>query len=307
MLSAMCLDSQGRSIYHLTQWDTNQKLIIEDEYSVGGKPPTVHFCNKNSEIALGVASEISNGKIVADIPNMLLEEPYNIIAYIFVVDSVDVKSGKTVETINIPVRPRPKPSDYVFTDNVDVIYLSDLIAQVEQLKKDMNNLAIEVKSYVVGGTSTREGEDTDNAMYYYRQSKKNADDSLVSANKAKSSETSANVHSENAANSASQALESATDAQGYADEASRLKDEVSEIIENSLLEDSGKILKQIEDYFKRAEELYRSCTIICDGEIPQRRVCTIVEIDCHTPQRRATGYKGIEFDGGTPGIRLLGE
>ena len=305
MLSAMCLDSQGRSIYHLTQWDTNQKLIIEDEYSIGGKAPTVHFCNKNSDVALGVKSTISDGKIVADIPNKLLEEPYNIIAYIFVVE--DGKSGKTVETINIPVRPKKKPTDYEYTDNVDIVYLSDLIAQVEQLKKDMNNLYIQVKSYVVGGTGTRSNEDTDNAQYYYRQSKQNADESLVSSNRARQYDASAERHSNEAAGSASEAANSVVQAKGYVDEMNKLKDEVSEIIENSLLANSEKILEQVEDYFKRAEELYRSCTIICDGEVPHRRVRTIVEIDCHTPQRRATGYKGIEFDGGTPAIRLLGE
>ena len=305
MLDAVCLDSRGRSIYNLTQWDINQKLIIEDEYSVNGKAPTVHFCNKKSTVALGVKSTVTDGKIIADIPNKLLEEPYNIIAYIFVVE--DGNSGKTVETINIPVRPKPKPSDYEYTDNADIVYLSDVIAQVEQLEKDMNGLFLQVKSYVVGGTGTRDHEDTDNAQYYYRQSKQNADESLVSSNKARQYDVSAERHSAEAAGSASEAATSATQANGYVDEAKGIKDDVEEIIENSLLANSEKILKQVEDYFKRAEELYRSCTIICDGEVPHRRVRTIVEIDCHTPQRRATGYKGIDFDGGTPAIRLLGE
>ena len=305
MLSAVCLDSQGRSIFNLTQWDTNQKLIIEDEYSINGKAPMVHFCNKKSKQALAVKSTLSDGKIVADIPNILLKEPYNIIAYIFVTE--DNNSGKTVETINIPVHQRLQPTDYEYKDNVDIVYIQDLIDQVQQLEKDMQNLFIQTKSYVIGGTGTRDNEDYDNALFYYRQTKQNAGESLVSANNARKHNASAEQHAIEAAGSASEAENLVTQAQGYVEEMTELKNDVESVIENSLLSDSEKILKSIEDYFKRAEELYRSCTIICDGELPHRRARTIVEIDCHTPQRRATGYKGIDFDGGTPAIRLLGE
>jgi len=110
-----------------------------------------------------------------------------------------------------------------------------------------------------------------------------------------------------ASGSASDASNSATQAKSYADQISEQQKEIDETIKNSLLSSSEDILASIEDYFKKAEELYRSCTIVCDGEVPCRRARTIVEIDCHTPQRRATGYAGIEFDGGTPSIRLLGE
>lgn len=133
MLNVMCLDTHGNTVYNLTQWDVNQKLIIEDnytEYSDGAYAPIVQFCNKNSTEALGVRSTVSNGNIIADIPNSLLREPYNIIAYIFLEET---SSGKVVETVNIPVHKRVKPTDYEYTDNIEVIYIHDLITQITNL------------------------------------------------------------------------------------------------------------------------------------------------------------------------------
>lgn len=138
MLNVMCLDMHGNTVYNLTQWDHDQKLVIEDNYSEyhGGNAPLVQFCNKNSDRALGVRSTLSNGNIIADIPNSLLREPYNIVAYIFV-DETD--SGKVIETVTIPVHKRVQPTDYEYTDNIDVVYLRDLITQITNLNAYLND------------------------------------------------------------------------------------------------------------------------------------------------------------------------
>lgn len=138
MLDAICLDQYGNTIYHLTQWDYNQKLIVDiDGFNFNDvSAPVVHFCNRNSDNALSVQSIIQNEKIVVDIPNILLKEPYQITAYLYLIDN---NSGKTIYTIEIPVRKRLKPSDYEYEDNVEVILLTDLIQQVKELDKNVTD------------------------------------------------------------------------------------------------------------------------------------------------------------------------
>lgn len=171
----------------------------------------------------------------------------------------------------------------------------------------VNNLLIATRSYTHGGTGTRENEEYDNAQYYYNQAKQSENAANGYATNARQSRDSAGQYYSNAITAAANAAQSASDAQGYKEDVSDLKDEIEDIIENSLLANSEQILNSVEDYFRRAEALYRSCTIVCDGEKPNKRVRTIIDIDCFTVARRLTEYTGVEFDGGTPAIRLLGE
>ena len=101
-------------------------------------------------------------------------------------------------------------------------------------------------------------------------------------------------------------------AKGYRDETKVLRDEVAsdketidQTIKESLLEKSEEILAAMKDYYDRAQELYNSMYIDCDGETPQQRVVTIVSIDCGTPQSRLHDNNGILFNGGTPLNRQL--
>lgn len=130
------LDTYGNTIYNLTQWDMNQKLIVSVDQTVT-IAPKVHFCNQKSEKALVVESTLSDNKIVADIPNILLQEPYRITAYVYLETDIENSSWKTIQTIEIPVRKRPKPDDYEYTDNVEIVYLYDIIQNVEQLKNSL--------------------------------------------------------------------------------------------------------------------------------------------------------------------------
>lgn len=130
MFEVTCLDSYGEVVTTLTQWDINQTLYIEDyKYDFA---PIFHFCNKKSKRSLGVQSIITNGKLTVDIPNELLREPYPIIAYIYATQN---DSGKTLQIIHLPVRPRVQPSEYEYVDNIRVVYLEDLIAEVEECLK----------------------------------------------------------------------------------------------------------------------------------------------------------------------------
>lgn len=82
------------------------------------------------------------------------------------------------------------------------------------------------------------------------------------------------------------------------------KKDIDDTIKNSLLASAEKILESVQDYFNRAEALYSSMYLDCDGETPHLRTVTPIFIDGATPQVR-NANEGIDFDGGTPTSRLL--
>lgn len=79
---------------------------------------------------------------------------------------------------------------------------------------------------------------------------------------------------------------------------------IDDTIQNSLLASAGKILESVQDYFNRAEALYSSMYLDCDGETPYLRAVTPIFIDGATPQVR-NANEGVDFDGGTPTSRQL--
>lgn len=102
----------------LYQYDVNQVLAISGSGLT--TPPVVHFTNKNpkqTSDALVVQATLSGGVVKANIPNALLLEPYDIIAYMY---SVADSAGKTLETIRIPVIKRAKPEDFEYSDNISI-------------------------------------------------------------------------------------------------------------------------------------------------------------------------------------------
>lgn len=82
------------------------------------------------------------------------------------------------------------------------------------------------------------------------------------------------------------------------------KEEIEDTIQNSLLASAEQILESVKSYFERAEALYSSMYLDCDGETPYMRSVTPIFIDGATPQVRNVN-KGVDFDGGTPMSRLL--
>ena len=127
MFRITCLDENGELLSGFTQWDINRSIHVNNyKYDFA---PMFHFCNKFSEKSLGVKSVLNNGKLSVDVPNELLREPYPITAYVFLSEN---DTGKTLQTIHLPVRPRVQPSDYEYVDNIRVVYLEDLIAEVKE-------------------------------------------------------------------------------------------------------------------------------------------------------------------------------
>ena len=128
MYEINCYDSYGNTIDYLTQWDYNRKLIMYiDNYDLL-YAPEVHFCNQNSAEALVVQSSVEDNKVFVDIPNILLQENLPLFAYVYLSDANNANSQKTIFSVTLPVRYRPKPSEYTYVENIDKV----TSAQIEQ-------------------------------------------------------------------------------------------------------------------------------------------------------------------------------
>lgn len=139
-----------------------------------------------------------------------------------------------------------------------------------------------------------------------------ADEAVASANSASVSESTINIKVVEINQKVNDVESIKSDIQNIASDVSDMRDAVAEdkttiedTIKNSLLASSEEILATVKDYFDRAQQLYNSMYIDCDGETPQQRVVTIVSIDCGTPQSRLHDINGILFNGGTPLNRQL--
>ena len=123
MFGVECFDTHDEPISHYTQWDINQTLKIvlygmDDGYMKNA--PYVHFANIKSSEALVVRSTLQgDDTVLVDIPNQLLEEPYPLLVYVYLNDSGDASSQRTIVKIEIPVQKRAKPSDYEYVENID--------------------------------------------------------------------------------------------------------------------------------------------------------------------------------------------
>lgn len=105
-------------VTNLFQWDVNQVIKIKG-LEFDENPVEVHFCNKKSTSAVVVNSTApANGSVLANIPNALLKEPYDIVAYVY---QTDGSTRATTNTITIPVVKRQKPNDHKDTIGGNII------------------------------------------------------------------------------------------------------------------------------------------------------------------------------------------
>ena len=127
MFDIVCLDINGKVITYLTQWDIGQSLIIKNIDLAS--PPFFHFYNQNSKEAYVVSSTLEDNVVTVHIPNILLQESIPIVACLYAYASPT--SGKTLATVKIPVRPRPKPSGYNYVEDNNIISTVQLMKMID--------------------------------------------------------------------------------------------------------------------------------------------------------------------------------
>lgn len=129
---------------HFFQWDLNQKVIVNE--------PTaneVHFCNRTDECSLVCEVYEEDGLRVADVPNILLQNDWDIRAYIYCTNHTKIEK-------RFEVKRRSKPADYIYTETEikDFSKLEDRVDMLETGKLNAPN-AIErggVNVITVDGT-----------------------------------------------------------------------------------------------------------------------------------------------------------
>lgn len=152
----------------VNQYDYGDRLQIH-----GLKLPTaveVHFSlsEKDGEAVtrIGVTKD---GVTDVAIPDSFLENgdataDYSIYAWVYLSDS---GSGHTEYKISIPVLARAKPEAFDMPEQAELFRAA--IDAVNESASRAEAAGIEARSWAIGGTGSREGEDTDNARHYAKQ------------------------------------------------------------------------------------------------------------------------------------------
>jgi hypothetical protein len=96
----------GRESFY--QWDINQQ--ITGDFKAGDE---IHFYNIKLPTALVVIAYESDGKVVADVPNILLQSSLPITVYRYINGS---DTSFTIDEHTFTVIQRAKPDDYVYSE-----------------------------------------------------------------------------------------------------------------------------------------------------------------------------------------------
>lgn len=111
----------GRSCFY--QWDVDQRLIVEHE-----DVTEVHFANAVTDPALVCEVYEENGQRYANVPNILLQQSYDISAFCCCAECVRLRT-------TFDVVPRARPADYVYTET-EVLQYSNLDARIRELEQN---------------------------------------------------------------------------------------------------------------------------------------------------------------------------
>lgn len=111
---------------HLYQWDCNVKLLLDDPKN---EIDEVHIKNRFCRELYSLEIVRTENETYVKVPDILLQKSYDLIvyAYCYVDDCT-----KVVETIK--VLDRPKPPDYVYTEE-EVLHYNSFEARLSRLEK----------------------------------------------------------------------------------------------------------------------------------------------------------------------------
>lgn len=160
MVKAIFTDGSFTRAYGLTQWDYGQTLEI---HGLGlPKVVEIHFAVQDSpEPAIIKTGNTVDGVTTAGIPDSILKQPKNVVAYVYVADE---NSGKTVKTIFLPVKQRQKP-EIMAPDKEEREMFHQVVAEVNAAAGRAEEAESRAEAWVHGKDGYPE-RDEDNAKYY---------------------------------------------------------------------------------------------------------------------------------------------
>lgn len=130
----------------LDQWDQNQVLEIRGLSLT--RVPEIHFTTSAMSRAIVRNATMDTAGIVrVDIPNSLLQNPYNLNVY------VCTRTGATFETlykIEVPVTARPQPEGYTLTNDQEVYSFEALENEVKNATLTAEQLSEKLDDEIEG-------------------------------------------------------------------------------------------------------------------------------------------------------------
>lgn len=244
MITAIFNDKMDNTVaYGLWQWDYGQVLRIKgidfSQFAI-----EIHFSfnedDEDSTIAVGVTKEIEyESTIINDGETIVTSETIQVLdvtipkdflwnrnkknytIYVFLHLSNE-EIGHTVKKILLPVKIKARPT-YPHASEDEALFHSTLEQINEYAQTAIDNAKLS-KSYAVGGTEIRDGEDVDNAKYYAEQASTSSEEATLQAENAKQSANNAKEYEENAELSANKAKEYETSSKTNTDNAKEYKD-----------------------------------------------------------------------------------
>lgn len=136
---------------HFFQWDVNRRLVINDNTI-----DQVHFCNRTDDCSLVVETYEENGLLMADVPNILLQDKWDIKIYLYANGEYTKQCG------TFKVIARTKPADYVYTetealkwDTLEAEIKADVEANNKTIREEVRTALTDVSNSLKGTANGR--------------------------------------------------------------------------------------------------------------------------------------------------------
>ena len=178
IITAVFQDGETKCVANgLWQWDYGQILHITGL----DLPRSVELHMYQKNLSCTRIGSTEDGVTSVELPDAMLQVNMPITIYLYL--HTEETDGETEYKISLPITGRPKPVDYDITDPDTSIAYQALVDATELLNEGIDLVeqraeeaagnaetaaanAVLSESWAVGGTGTREGEDTNNVKYY---------------------------------------------------------------------------------------------------------------------------------------------
>ena len=108
---------------HFYQWDLNRQILVTDPAIA-----EVHFCNRTEDCSLVTEVKEIGGFLLADVPNILLQQSFDLHVYAY-------DGNATRYDAVFTVKPKSKPSDYAYTET-EIKSFEHLENRIDQIEKN---------------------------------------------------------------------------------------------------------------------------------------------------------------------------
>ena len=173
MESIIPYSADKNTINLLVQWDKGVKIYFYDK--VFTKTHTIHLFTDAMDEAMVIETSLdSNGILSAKLPDDLLSFGSCIIGYICTLDGSEFRS---MYRFIIPVRKKPRPANYIYSDSKEYFIFEEKIKEVDAIADSVKEMSDDAKTYMEQAKISEQ-----NASTYANQSSEYAQNSLDYAN-----------------------------------------------------------------------------------------------------------------------------